>query len=293
MSREQRLSVPRPISTAAPSRRICAPRRHPDRGRTDRTGELERESLTRCDRRWRPGFTCRVLRHERPAARCSTPASEGAAAHRLGYGHGDVIRGLEACWRGLAPWTPELDGRYYGRASSTTRASTQSTLAPRRRAEDARLFRFQQQMADRNGRGDRLTRPARGMQRLSCTVFGRRPHCLRRPRLSTHRPTIYPAAAAPPRSTCGSMRAKAVIIPGIGAGCSPIRRSAPMRLPLSRGLQDRCIPEWVPTAFGLSGVRFKGAYRQAAGMPTIDPAWGEPDDARRAVFAWCSLRSWP
>ena len=35
----------------------------------------------------------------------------------LGYGHGDVIRGLDASWHaGLSPWTlTEKDGRYYGR----------------------------------------------------------------------------------------------------------------------------------------------------------------------------------
>ena len=35
----------------------------------------------------------------------------------LGYGHGDVICGLDAGWReGLSPWTlVERDGRYYGR----------------------------------------------------------------------------------------------------------------------------------------------------------------------------------
>ena len=35
----------------------------------------------------------------------------------FGYGHGDVIRGLDAGWHaGLSPWTlTEKDGRYYGR----------------------------------------------------------------------------------------------------------------------------------------------------------------------------------
>ena len=35
----------------------------------------------------------------------------------FGYGHGDVIRGLDAGWNaGLSPWTlTEKDGRYYGR----------------------------------------------------------------------------------------------------------------------------------------------------------------------------------
>src|SRR6202035_707577 len=41
----------------------------------------------------------------------------GAATTVLGYGHGDVIRGLEPQWRdGLDPWTLERRGeRLYGR----------------------------------------------------------------------------------------------------------------------------------------------------------------------------------
>ena len=65
------------------------------------------------------GFTCRVLRHEKargPLLYAERLEGKGLPTV-LGYGHGDVIRGLEACWReGLAPWTlSELDGRYYGR----------------------------------------------------------------------------------------------------------------------------------------------------------------------------------
>jgi acetylornithine deacetylase/succinyl-diaminopimelate desuccinylase-like protein len=65
------------------------------------------------------GFSCRRLTH---------PKSRGPflVAHRhedtaaptvFGYGHGDVIRGLDDGWApGLSPWTlAERDGRWYGR----------------------------------------------------------------------------------------------------------------------------------------------------------------------------------
>src|SRR6478672_4790199 len=65
------------------------------------------------------GFKCRTLTQERAkgpflfAERSEDPALTTV----LGYGHGDVIRGLDAGWSaGLSPWTlTEQDGRYYGR----------------------------------------------------------------------------------------------------------------------------------------------------------------------------------
>jgi acetylornithine deacetylase/succinyl-diaminopimelate desuccinylase-like protein len=65
------------------------------------------------------GFACRVLRHDKAkgpfllAERIEDPALLTA----FGYGHGDVIRGLDELWSaGLSPWTlTERDGRWYGR----------------------------------------------------------------------------------------------------------------------------------------------------------------------------------
>ena len=65
------------------------------------------------------GFACRILTH--PAARgpflYAERIEDPALVTVLGYGHGDVIRGLDAMWRpGLSPWTlTEQDGRWYGR----------------------------------------------------------------------------------------------------------------------------------------------------------------------------------
>jgi len=65
------------------------------------------------------GFRCRTLSQARAkgpflyAERIEDPALPIV----LGYGHGDVIRGLDTMWQaGLSPWTLiEKDGRYYGR----------------------------------------------------------------------------------------------------------------------------------------------------------------------------------
>lgn len=65
------------------------------------------------------GFECRVLTHPKAKApflfaqRIEDPSLPTV----LGYGHGDVIRGLEAEWKpGLSPWAlTESQGRWYGR----------------------------------------------------------------------------------------------------------------------------------------------------------------------------------
>ncbi len=65
------------------------------------------------------GFECRVFTH--PKARApflfAQRIEDPALPTVFGYGHGDVIRGLEAEWKpGLAPWAlTESQGRWYGR----------------------------------------------------------------------------------------------------------------------------------------------------------------------------------
>ncbi|MEO7127834.1 MAG: M20/M25/M40 family metallo-hydrolase, partial [Rhodoferax sp.] len=65
------------------------------------------------------GFECQTLTH--PKARApflfAQRLEDPALPTVFGYGHGDVIRGLDSEWAsGLSPWTlTEADGRWYGR----------------------------------------------------------------------------------------------------------------------------------------------------------------------------------
>ena len=65
------------------------------------------------------GFACRLIEH--PKAKAPFLYAERLESPELptvlGYGHGDVIRGLESEWReGLSPWAlTEFEGRWYGR----------------------------------------------------------------------------------------------------------------------------------------------------------------------------------
>jgi acetylornithine deacetylase/succinyl-diaminopimelate desuccinylase-like protein len=65
------------------------------------------------------GFECQLISH--PKAKAPFLFAQRLESTNLptvlGYGHGDVIRGLESEWReGVSPWAlTELDGRWYGR----------------------------------------------------------------------------------------------------------------------------------------------------------------------------------
>ena len=65
------------------------------------------------------GFECRLIEHAKAKAPFlyAQRIESKAFPTVLGYGHGDVIRGLEAEWReGVTPWDlTELEGRWYGR----------------------------------------------------------------------------------------------------------------------------------------------------------------------------------
>src|SRR5215210_7829360 len=86
----------------------------------ERAGELARYLEEEMRPALEPlGFSCELL-HE-PNAKgpflVAERIEDPSLPTVLGYGHGDVIRGLESGWReGLSPWTlTERDGRWYGR----------------------------------------------------------------------------------------------------------------------------------------------------------------------------------
>src|SRR5215831_13741995 len=68
------------------------------------------------------GFRCQVLTHQKARGPFLYGERFEAAGLPtvLGYGHGDVIRGLEGGWTpGLSPWElKEVEGRWYGRGTA-------------------------------------------------------------------------------------------------------------------------------------------------------------------------------
>ncbi len=77
-------------------------------------------------------------------------------------------------------------------ASPTTRASTRSTSPRSRRCWSARQARLQRQVADRDGRGDRLAGPARALRDAAQDLFAADVLIASDgPRLAAQRPTIF------------------------------------------------------------------------------------------------------
>jgi len=79
------------------------------------------------------GFRCRLLTHgkARGPFLCAERIEAADLPSVLCYGHGDVIRGLEAGWKpGLTPWQlVETDGRYYGRGVADNKGQHTINLA--------------------------------------------------------------------------------------------------------------------------------------------------------------------
>jgi len=83
----------------------------------------------------------------------------------LGYGHGDVIRGLEPQWyEGLDPWTLTRRGdRLYGRGTAGHKGQHSINLAALDGAENPRRLGFNARMLIETGEGGRLAGIARGL----------------------------------------------------------------------------------------------------------------------------------
>src|SRR5690554_2409400 len=88
------------------------------------------------------GFTCQTLTH--PAAKApflfAQRIEDPSLPTVLGYGHGDVIRGLEPEWHeGLDPWTlTERDGRWYGRGIADNKGQHSVNMAAMKAVLDTR-----------------------------------------------------------------------------------------------------------------------------------------------------------
>ncbi len=152
-----------------------------------------------------------------------------AALTVLGYGHGDVIRGMDAEWSdGLSPWTlVDRGDRWYGRGVVDNKGQHLINMTALRAVLETKgklgfNAKYLIEMGEEMG--------SPGLRELC----GQKADALRAdvlvasdgPRLSSQRPTIFLGARGGSPSTSGSTRARAAIIPATGAGSSPTRRSS-------------------------------------------------------------------
>ena len=164
----------------------------------------------------------------------------------LGYGHGDVVRGMEDQWtKGEGPWVTARDGdRLYGRGTADNKGQHTINMAALRAVMAERGGRlgfnakFMIEMGEEAG--------SKGLKDAGAAAQGRfrrrHPHRLRRPARETRtgRRSAW-AAAAPSTSTWRWTCARAATTPATGAACSPIPASSwRTRSPPSSGRRASC-----------------------------------------------------
>ena len=112
------------------------------------------------------GFTCKI--YDNPISGqgpvlLATRIEDPKLPTVLGYGHGDVVRGLEDQWtKGKGPWITARDGdRLYGRGTADNKGqhTHQHGSDGRRHGRAWRQARLQCQIHDRDGRGSGLEGP--------------------------------------------------------------------------------------------------------------------------------------
>ncbi len=245
------------------------------------------------------GFECRTLTHSRAKApflfaqRIEDPALPTV----FGYGHGDVIRGLEPEWKaGLSPWQlTELDGRWYGRgiADNKGQHSVNMQALANVLAQRGKLgfnAKYLIEMGEETGSSGLRDLCSENRELFGADLL----IASDGPRLRADRPTLFLGSRGSFNFDL-SIEARAgghhsgnwgglISNPGIQlahAIASIVSPTGQIR-----------IPEWVPTELPASVRRALADCEVDGGAdgPTIEPWWGEPGlSPAERVFGWCSF----
>jgi acetylornithine deacetylase/succinyl-diaminopimelate desuccinylase-like protein len=245
------------------------------------------------------GFSCRVLEHPQALApflfaqRLESPDLPTV----FGYGHGDVIRGLEREWHeALSPWAlAESGGRWYGRGIADNKGQHTINMEAMRTVLAARgrlgfNAKYLIEMGEETGSAGlrELCTEHRELMRADLLIASDGP------RLSPERPTIFLGSR-------GSFNFDLTITAREGGHHSGnwgglisnpgIQLAHAIASIVSPTGQIR-IPEWVPKELP-PGVRRALADCEVDGGadgPAIEPWWGEPGlSPAERVFGWCSF----
>jgi acetylornithine deacetylase/succinyl-diaminopimelate desuccinylase-like protein len=245
------------------------------------------------------GFTCRTLTHPKALApflyaeRIEDPALPTV----LGYGHGDVIRGLEKEWKdGLSPWAlTEAEGRWYGRGIADNKGQHTINMEALRLVLETRgklgfNAKYLIEMGEETGSMGLRELCAEHRDLLAADLL----IASDGPRLAAKRPTIFLGAR-------GSLNFDLSIEARAGGHHSGnwgglisnpgIQLAHAIATIVSPTGQIR-IPEWVPAELPTAVRRALADCQVDGGAdgPEIEPEWGEAGlSPAERVFGWCSF----
>ena len=246
------------------------------------------------------GFACRLLEHPRAkgpflfAERIEDPSLPTI----FGYGHGDVIRGLDSQWsEGLSPWTlTERDGRWYGRGVVDNKGQHVINLNALRAVLGARGGRLGFNVKYLIEMGEECGSP--GLRELCAeqTELFRSDVLIASdgPRLNAERPTVFLGARGVLTFDLSIVAREGGHHSGNWGGIlsDPAIQLAHAIASIASPTGQIRIHEWVPKALP-DAVRRAVADCEIDGGPngpTIDPGWGEPGlSPAEQVFGWCSF----
>ena len=246
------------------------------------------------------GHECRIFENPvegKGPVLLATRMEDDALPTVLGYGHGDVIRGLEDQWKdGLNPWVAEQRGhKLYGRGTADNKGqhTINMTAMAQVLAARGRLgfnSKFMIEMGEENGSPGLGTIIGENLDAFSADVF----IASDGPRVEPERPTIFLGARG--------VKAFDLVVDlregghhsgnwgGLLANPGIILSHALATIISSKG--QILIKEWLPAPISnsvraaLSTITVSGGE----GAPEIDHDWGEPGlTPAEQVYAWNSF----
>lgn len=245
------------------------------------------------------GFSCRILQHPKALAPfLFAERFEGAGLPTvLGYGHGDVIRGLDKEWKdGLSPWAlTESGGRWYGRGIADNKGQHSVNMEAMRTVLKARgklgfNAKYLIEMGEETGSAGlrELCEEHKELLRADLLIASDGP------RLSPERPTVFLGSRGSVNFDL-SIEARAgghhsgnwgglISNPGIELAHAIASLVSPTG--------EILLPEWKPKELPAAVRRALADCEVDGGEdgPEIEPWWGQPGlSPAERVFGWCSF----
>ncbi|AOO83217.1 M20 family metallopeptidase [Bosea vaviloviae] len=245
------------------------------------------------------GFTCQTLTH--PLSRgpflLATRIEDPALPTILGYGHGDVIRGLDAQWsEGLSPWRlVEKDGRWYGRGVVDNKGQHVININALRAVLETRgklgfNVKYLIEMGEESGSPGLRELCTEQKELFKADVL----IASDGPRLNAERPTVFLGARGGVTFDLSIVAREGGHHSGNWGGIlsDPAIQLAHAIASITSPSGQIRIHEWVPKELpaavrkALVGCEIDGG----PDGPAIDPDWGEPGlTPAEQVFGWCSF----